>query len=242
VADEKKPEEKKEKEADDAKKAAPAKEEKEKKEEKGGKGKEAKEKDAKEEGKEGEAPAEGAEGEAAGGKKKIPKKVLIIAGAGVGAILLIGIIVAVLFMTGVLGGKPDADVHAADAAAKDVMTGAAPKDAHGDGKEGKKKEGGAVFYDLGEMIVNLNTDGKRQTFLKLVVQLELESVEDKLVIDTMRPRIIDNFQTYLRELRVDDLRGSAGLYRLREELLFRVTEAVHPIKIRDVLFQQMLVQ
>jgi flagellar protein FliL len=236
VADEKKTEEKKEEKADDAKKVAPAKEEK--KEDKGGKGKDAKE--AKEEGKEGEAPAEGAEGEAQA-KKKIPKKVLIIAGAGVGAVLLIGIIVAVLFMTGVLGGKPDAGVHAADAAAKDVMSGAAPKDDHGDGKE-KKKEGGAVFYDLGEMIVNLNTDGKRQTFLKLVVQLELESVEDKLVIDTMRPRIIDNFQTYLRELRVDDLRGSAGLYRLREELLFRVTEAVHPIKIRDVLFQQMLVQ
>jgi flagellar FliL protein len=236
VADEKKTEEKKEEKADDAKKVAPAKEEK--KEDKGGKCKDAKE--AKEEGKEGEAPAEGAEGEAQA-KKKIPKKVLIIAGAGVGAVLLIGIIVAVLFMTGVLGGKPDAGVHAADAAAKDVMSGAAPKDDHGDGKE-KKKEGGAVFYDLGEMIVNLNTDGKRQTFLKLVVQLELESVEDKLVIDTMRPRIIDNFQTYLRELRVDDLRGSAGLYRLREELLFRVTEAVHPIKIRDVLFQQMLVQ
>jgi flagellar FliL protein len=225
VAEEKKAEEKKEKEGEDAKKAAPAKEEKPAK---------------KEDGKEGEAPAEGAEGEAspAEGKKKIPKKVIIIAAAAGGAVVLIGIIVAVLFMTGVLGGKPEAPVHAADAAAKDVMTGAAPK-AHG-ADDGKKKE--AVFYDLGEMIVNLNTDGKRQTFLKLVVQLELESVEDKLVIDSMKPRIVDNFQTYLRELRVDDLRGSAGLYRLREELLFRVTEAVHPIKIRDVLFQQMLVQ
>ncbi|MBI3418668.1 MAG: flagellar basal body-associated FliL family protein, partial [Proteobacteria bacterium] len=132
--------------------------------------------------------------------------------------------------------------------------GAATEDAHAKGapaagehgKESKedeaKKKEGAVFYDLGEMVVNLNTDGKRQTFLKLVVQLELESAADKPVIENLKPRIVDNFQTYLRELRVDDLRGSAGLYRLREELLFRVTEAVHPIKIRDVLFQQMLVQ
>ena len=56
------------------------------------------------------------------------------------------------------------------------------------------------------------------------------------------PRIIDNFQVYLRELRVEDLRGSAGIYRLREELLARVNTAVHPTKVRDVLFRDVLVQ
>jgi flagellar FliL protein len=197
--------------------------------------------------KEGEAPAEGAEGEAAaaeGGKKKLPMKLIII--GGVGALVLIIIIVAALFLTGVLGGKkPAADPNAAAHA----ETGSASEAPHGGGeaeggdhkKEGDKKEG-ATFFDLGEMIVNLNTDGKRQTFLKLVVQLELENAADKAVMENLKPRIVDTFQTYMRELRVDDLRGSAGLYRLREELLFRVTEAVHPIKVRDVLFQQMLVQ
>lgn len=201
----------------------------EKEEKASAKGK-ASEKDAKgkeaAEGKEGEAPAEGE------AKKGIPKKFIIIGGA-VGALVLIGIIVGVLFMTGVLGGKKPAEATAATAA----VGAAAPA-----GKEGDAKKDQAVFYDLGEMVVNLNTDGKHQTFLKLVVQLELENAADKVVIDNLKPRIVDNFQTYLRELRVDDLRGSAGLYRLREELLFRVSEAVHPIKIRDVLFQQMLVQ
>ena len=56
------------------------------------------------------------------------------------------------------------------------------------------------------------------------------------------PRVIDNFQTYLRELRLDDLKGSAGMYRLREELLVRVNAAAAPAKIKDVLFKEMLVQ
>jgi flagellar protein FliL len=56
------------------------------------------------------------------------------------------------------------------------------------------------------------------------------------------PRIIDNFQVYLRELRVEDLKGSGGMYRLREELLLRVNAAVAPAKINDVLFKEMLVQ
>jgi flagellar FliL protein len=56
------------------------------------------------------------------------------------------------------------------------------------------------------------------------------------------PRIIDNFQVYLRELRLDDLRGSAGIYRLREELLMRVNTAAQPVHVKDVLFREMLVQ
>ena len=55
-------------------------------------------------------------------------------------------------------------------------------------------------------------------------------------------KIIDNFQTYLRELRIEDLRGSAGMYRLREELFVRVNAAAAPVKVKDVLFREMLVQ
>lgn len=149
--------------------------------------------------------------------------------------------------TGVLGGKkPEAGKEQVDGHGE--SKGEAAKDeAHGEGKGegkegGKKGEGGPIFFDMGEVVVNLQTDGKRQVFLKLVIQLELEAEEDKATIEKIKPRIIDNFQTYLRELRLDDLRGSAGLYRLREELLFRVTEAAQPVKVKDVLIQQMLVQ
>ncbi len=194
------------------------------------KGAPAKEKDASRETGGEDAAAEDGGAKA---KPKIPKKTLIIAGAAGGGVLLVVIIVLVLMLTGVFGGKKE---EAPEAAVPTISA------AGGHGKKDEARSGEAVFYDLGEMVVNLASDGKRRTFLKLVVQLELESTSDKDAIEALKPRIVDNFQTYLRELRVDDLKGSAGLYRLREELLFRVTEAVYPIKIRDVLFQQMLVQ
>jgi flagellar FliL protein len=101
----------------------------------------------------------------------------------------------------------------------------------------------AVFYDdLPDMLVNLNTGTRKSTFLKLHVSLQIESEEDKAKIKLVQSRIIDTFQTYLRELRLEDLKGSAGLYRLREELLMRVNAAVAPIKVDDVLFTEMLVQ
>ena len=98
------------------------------------------------------------------------------------------------------------------------------------------------FYDLPDMVVNLNSGQRRQNFLKLSVSLELAREEDVPVVERVLPRIVDNFQIYLRELRLEDLRGSVGLYRLREELLRRVSAAAAPAEIRDVLFREMLVQ
>ena len=62
------------------------------------------------------------------------------------------------------------------------------------------------------------------------------------MLERLMPRVIDHFQVYLRELRVDDLHGSAGVYRLKEELLRRVSAAAHPVEVRDVLFKDMLIQ
>lgn len=98
------------------------------------------------------------------------------------------------------------------------------------------------FMALPEILVNLSSDGRSQNFLKLVVTLELNAEDDVPAVDGVMPRILDNFQVYLRELSLDDLDGSAGLYRLREELLRRVNGAVAPVAVRDVLFQEMLVQ
>lgn len=100
----------------------------------------------------------------------------------------------------------------------------------------------AVFYDLPEMLVNLNSSGRKNTYLKISISLELVREEDRAELATLLPRVVDNFQVYLRELRIEDLRGSAGLQRLREELLIRVNTAAQPIEVRDVLFKEMLVQ
>ena len=99
-----------------------------------------------------------------------------------------------------------------------------------------------VFYDLPQMLVNLSGGERRQTYLAISISLELGSNEDIAYVERVMPRIIDNFQVYLRELRLDELRGSAGLYRLREELLRRVHMAAQPAHVRDVLFREMLLQ
>jgi flagellar FliL protein len=101
----------------------------------------------------------------------------------------------------------------------------------------------AVFVDLPEVLVNLsNTAGERTQYLKVKVVLELANQEMMQQITPVMPRIMDTFQTYLRELRPTDLDGSAGLYRLKEELTRRVNTAIAPNKVNAVLFKEIIVQ
>ncbi|MDX1486324.1 MAG: flagellar basal body-associated FliL family protein [Alphaproteobacteria bacterium] len=106
----------------------------------------------------------------------------------------------------------------------------------------EKQRATAVFFDLPELLVNLNSPGRRTNFLKISISLELPAEADIKQLEILMPRIVDSFQVYLRELRVEDLRGSAGIYRLREDLLRRVNEAAKPVKVNDILFKEVLVQ
>ena len=99
-----------------------------------------------------------------------------------------------------------------------------------------------VFFDVPDILVNLSAGGDKPAFLKLSVSLELENEEAKAAIEPVLPRVVDQLQTYLRELRVEDLSGSAAMFRLKEELLRRVNLAVEPVKVKDVLFREMIVQ
>ena len=101
-----------------------------------------------------------------------------------------------------------------------------------------------TFVELPELLVNLDSAGARSQYLKIRVTFELQNSTDQQKLNEVMPRIMDNFQVYLRELRIDDLRGSAGIYRLREELLARVNVATRPIgvEVNDVLFREMLIQ
>ena len=99
-----------------------------------------------------------------------------------------------------------------------------------------------VFYDLPDILVNLNSGGKQNNYLKISIALELGAPEDASLIDAVLPRIIDNFQIYLRELRIEDLNGSAGPMRLKEELLSRLNASLGGRRINDILFKEMLVQ
>ena len=154
-------------------------------------------------------------------KKKLPGKVIIL-GMVLPLLLLGG---GGAYFMGVFGGG------------EKEMTEAEKKK-----KAAEAKKKSMVYFQLPDMLVNLNTTGRKVHYLKISVSLELEKQEDVRVVQTAMPRIVDNFQVYLRELRVEDLRGSAGLYRLREELLLRVNKAAAPAKVNDVLFKEMLIQ
>lgn len=114
----------------------------------------------------------------------------------------------------------------------------------GGGHEEEVAEGApaVIFYDLPEMVVNLQSGTKKKTYLKILLSLELDEDQDLTMLHKVLPRIVDQFHVYLRELRATDLHGSAGIYRLKEELLRRVATAARPVIIRDVLFKEMLVQ
>ena len=101
----------------------------------------------------------------------------------------------------------------------------------------------ATFVDLPEVLVNLSNAGSDRTqYLKVKVTLEIPDKDLVAQINPLMPRVMDAFQTYLRELRPTDLDGSAGLYRLKEELTRRVNTAVAPNKVTAVLFKEIVVQ
>jgi flagellar FliL protein len=100
-----------------------------------------------------------------------------------------------------------------------------------------------VFVEVPDMLVNLTGNpGERVQYLKVKVVLELKEEKQIEEIKPSMPRVTDIFQTYMRELRASDLNGSAGLFRLKEELTRRVNNAVAPVKVSAVLFKEIMVQ
>jgi flagellar FliL protein len=162
------------------------------------------------------AEAEGEEGAKKGlFSKLLSRKVMIIAAA------------ALLVLGGGGGGAYFFLSHKPAAEEKPVAAAKAPP----------------AFFDLPEVMVNLQTPGNgRAAYLKARIVLEME--DQKLVeqVRPLMPRVMDAFQTYLREMRPSDLEGSAGLYRLRDELTRRVNLAVAPSKVNAVLFKEIIVQ
>jgi flagellar protein FliL len=99
-----------------------------------------------------------------------------------------------------------------------------------------------IYVDLPEMVANLNSNPHRPNYVKLVARLEVTRQEDVERVKQAMPRLQDLFQTYLREMRPEELKGSAGTYRLREELIGRANLAAAPARVSDLLFMQMLIQ
>ncbi|MDR3525695.1 MAG: flagellar basal body-associated FliL family protein [Rhizomicrobium sp.] len=99
-----------------------------------------------------------------------------------------------------------------------------------------------TYFEIPDIIVNIQSADGNPVYLKLSLSLELGSPEEKAGIQVLMPRIVDQFQGYLRELRPDDLKGSAGIMRVKEELLRRTNVAAAPYHVRDVLLKEMIIQ
>lgn len=100
-----------------------------------------------------------------------------------------------------------------------------------------------AFVDIPELVVNLaSSSNGRAQYLKAKIVLEVVDQKTADDIKPVLPRVLDAFQTFLREMRANDLEGSAGLYRVRDELTKRVNLAVAPTRINAVLFKEIVVQ
>ncbi len=99
-----------------------------------------------------------------------------------------------------------------------------------------------AFSDVPDILVNIQSNDGAPAYLKLSLSLEMDNDLAKAGMTALMPRMVDQFQAYLRELRLDDLKGSEGVLRLKEELLRRAGIAAAPYKVRDVLLKQMIVQ
>lgn len=191
---------------------------------------------------EGEAEAgadAGVEGEAPAAKKKLPLKMLLIAGAAALVVVGGGGGAAFVFM------KPNPEAAAGKAHGKK------PKKGKKEEKKGGKEEKGAaivregpdgvVFYTMPDVVVNMQTADGRPTFLKLKLTLELPNEDAVEELDPNMPRLQDMFQSFLRELRPEDLSGSQGSYQLRMEILRRVNLVISPSRANAVLIEEMLI-
>jgi flagellar protein FliL len=197
-----------------------------------------KEKDAADEAADAPEDSEKVEGEGGdeGGKKKLPLRMLIIAGAA--ALVVVGGGGAAAFMFLVPHKPAAAPAHKLPMKPKGDK-----KDDKSDPNAPQVQDGpdGVVFYTLPDIVVNMQTPDGKPTFLKLKLTFELPDHTTADTLDAEMPRLQDVFQTFLRELRPEDLAGSEGTLALRSELQRRVNLVIAPSKVNGVLIQEMLI-
>lgn len=216
------------------------------------------------------APEAGAEGEGAPAKKKMAGKtlvlfiilpaVLVLGGGGAAAMMLLG------------GGKPAAAAETSGEEEEEGDSHAKAKEGHGEAKAEEHgapaaggEHGGAeaaavgepgdvghplechdgdpCYYAMPKLVVNLaGTEGQRSPYMELELTLESSSSATFKRVPDLMPRLKDQLTSFLRELRVEDLNGSTGTWRLRRELLNRFNTVMDPKKVDAVLIESMLIQ
>ena len=164
---------------------------------------------------------------------RFSKKKKIIAAAG--AVLLLGGGAGAFLM----GGGSD---EGGDHGEKDSGHGETASKGHGSSEGGHGEGGGSSLVEVNPLMVNLRTNDGQARFLKLRILLAPGTPDDAATIEANLPMIIDRYQPFLRELRPEDLAGSAAVYRLKEELLLRAADTVGEGVVSEVLIQDLVQQ
>jgi flagellar protein FliL len=182
----------------------------------------------------------------AGGKKKMAGKQLVLF-IILPAVLLLGGGAAAYFL---VFNKPPAAEAEKDTKAKKEPKEKKKAEKKGDKGGEKKGDAGATtsegpngegFLTLPPIVANISTADGRPAYLKLKLTLQAKDLETIEAIEPLLPRVMDQYNGFLRELRMEDVAGSAGYSRLQMELLKRVNLAVAPAQIDAVLIEEMLV-
>lgn len=153
--------------------------------------------------------------------------VVLLIGGGAGAAYFMGMFDSLL-------GKTEQATEQAEATPAEGVA----LDEHG-----KPIEAKITYYQLPEFLINLSSSSSQTSFIKMKVTLKLPSQNDQVIVEERMAELQNEFNTYLRDLRASDLAGSAGMYRLQEELLARANRILAPqARVDKILFTEILIQ
>jgi flagellar protein FliL len=150
--------------------------------------------------------------------------VLLLAGAG-----------AALYFSGMLDSVLKKEEMAEAVAEEATKSSDAPA-------ASKKVPLDVVYYELPHIMANLNPGSATPSFIKTTITIEAPNQEVVTRLQAIQPKVMDVINTYVRELRPSDLKGSAGIQRLREEIMMRINKTLDPDKVNNVLFKEILIQ
>lgn len=108
-------------------------------------------------------------------------------------------------------------------------------------KELEKEAMDVTFLPLPELTINLRSKDKTR-ILRSTFVLAIANEKEREHINHFIPVIVDQFNTFLREMEATDLQGAAGIERISQEMLTRINQITAPLKVKEVLVRDFLIQ
>lgn len=107
-------------------------------------------------------------------------------------------------------------------------------------EEGPKQYIGEI-YALDPFVVNL-ADPKGKRYLKIKIELELETPEAAEQAAKVAPKLRDMVIMMLTSLTFEDVMTPEGKVRIRDELFERFNQIMRPQRIKNIYFTEFVVQ